>query len=197
MTVRLAPALVAHAVGALSAILIATSVHAMDIAGVKLEPKVKVVNSELVLNGAGIRKRVIVNVYIGALYLQEKKSTGADAVNLPGAKRMHLQMLREVSGQQFVDAMKESVKYNTSQADLDKIASELTEFYGSVSTIGAMKAGDVITLDLVPNSGLVTAMGGKQLGKPIASPDLFKAILRIFIGDKPVDEGLKKGMFGS
>jgi uncharacterized protein YfaP (DUF2135 family) len=183
--------------GIAAALLVSASVSAMEIAGVKLEPKTKVGNAELVLNGAGLRKRVIVNVYVGALYLQEKKSNGNDVINAAGAKRIYLHMLRDLTGQQFVDAMKESVKYNTPQAELDKLAAELNEFYAQLGTITEMKSGTAVAVDFVPGSGIQLSASGKSMGKPIASPDLFKAVMRIYVGDKPVDEGLKKGMLGA
>ncbi|MEO7403417.1 MAG: chalcone isomerase family protein, partial [Burkholderiales bacterium] len=145
----------------------------------------------------GLRKRVIVNVYVGALYLTEKKSNGNDVVNAPGAKRVFLHMLRDLTGQQFVDAMKESVKYNTPQADLDKMGGDLTEFYAQLGSISEMKAGTAVWVDLLPGTGLVISAGGKPIGKAISNADLYKAVLRIYVGDKPVDEGLKKGMLGA
>jgi hypothetical protein len=33
-------------------------------------------------------------------------------------------------------------------------------------------------------------------GKPIPGEDLYRALLRIWLGDKPVDGDLKKGMLG-
>jgi hypothetical protein len=96
---------------------------ALEVGGVKLDDKAKVGPSELVLNGAGIRKRVVVNVYVGALYLPEKKANGNDAVAAAGAKRVSLHMLRDLTGQQFADALKESIKLNTSEADLGSTTS--------------------------------------------------------------------------
>lgn len=181
----------------IAAMFVATSALALDVAGVKLDDKMKVGPSDLVLNGAGLRKRVVVNVYVGALYLAEKKSNGNDVVNAPGAKRVHLHLLRDLTGGQFVDAMKESVKYNTPQAELDKMAADLNEFYAQLGSITEMKSGTAVAVDFIPGTGIVVSANGKPVGKPIANADLYKAVLRIYVGDKPVDEGLKKGMLGA
>ena len=58
---------------------VATQSHALEIAEVNLDEKIQLDKHQLVLNGAGIRKKFIVKVYIGALYLGEKTRT-ADAV---------------------------------------------------------------------------------------------------------------------
>ena len=174
----------------------AAQVFAVDVAGVDLASRARVGDADLVLNGAGIRKRVIISVYVGALYLAEKKSTGTDAVNLAGAKRVHLHMLREVTSAQLVDAMKDTIKTNTPAGDLDRISAELTEFYRQMGSLAVVKAGEVVTLDFLPGQGTMLAAAGKALGPPIVNPELYKAVLRIFIGEKPVDDGLKKGMLG-
>jgi len=54
---------------ALSLILAAAAAEAKDVAGVKVPDSVSVNNQTLALNGAGIRKKLFIKVYVGALYL--------------------------------------------------------------------------------------------------------------------------------
>ena len=84
MTTRLAAVVIG--------IVFASAAPAVEVAGVKLDDKVKIAPNapELVLNGAGVRTRVIVKVYVGALYLPEKKTTATEVLALPGAKRITL-----------------------------------------------------------------------------------------------------------
>ena len=39
--------------------------------------------------------------------------------------------------------------------------------------------------------------GGQPRGTVIPGEEFFTAVLRVWIGDKPVDSSLKKGMLGS
>jgi hypothetical protein len=39
-------------------------------------------------------------------------------------------------------------------------------------------------------------VNGQPRGKPIPGDDFYRALLRIWLGDKPVDGDLKKGMLG-
>jgi len=57
---------------ALLATAIAAPAQAAKVAGVELEDSVQISadTPELVLNGAGIRKKLFIKVYVGALYLQ-------------------------------------------------------------------------------------------------------------------------------
>ncbi len=52
---------------------------AVEISGMKIPDSAKVEGQELKLNGAGIRTRMFIKVYVGALYL-EQKMNAADAV---------------------------------------------------------------------------------------------------------------------
>ena len=50
---------------------------ALEVAGVKLEDNVHPGSRDLVLNGAGLRTKLFFKVYVAALYLSEKKTSGA------------------------------------------------------------------------------------------------------------------------
>jgi hypothetical protein len=166
---------------------------ALEVAGVNVAEKAAVGASELVLNGAGIRTRAIFKVYVGALYLAEKKPAAADALALTGAKRVVLTLLRDLSAQQLTEAFDEGIKANVSAAEMEPLKPRVAELL-SLFTDG--KKGDVILLDFLPGSGTVVSVNAAAKGKPIPGEDLYRAVLRIWLGDKPVDGDLKKGMLG-
>src|SRR5512138_2499190 len=89
---------------------------AAEIAGVKLDDKTQVESRELVLNGAGLRKRFIFDVYVIGLYLAEKKSDPTAAIAAPGPKRAAIHMLRNVGAEQFTEALVEGLRANHSEA---------------------------------------------------------------------------------
>ena len=92
------------------------SAHAVDVAGVNVEPTAKVAGKELKLNGAGVRTRVIIKVYVMALYLTEKKDTAAAVLDAPGPRRFALTMLREVTGDDFGQAFMAGITANTDKS---------------------------------------------------------------------------------
>ena len=168
-------------------------VSALEVAGVAVEDKAKVGASELVLNGAGIRTRAIFKVYVGALYLTEKKSGAADALVQKGAKRVSLTLLRDLSAQQLSDAMNDGIQANASAAEVEALKPRIGEL---LSLFNDGKKGDVILIDFLPDSGTSVRLNGLAKGKPIPGEDFYRALLRIWLGDKPVDSDLKKGMLG-
>jgi len=61
-------------------LLLSVPAFGAEVAGVKLDDKTRVGNAELVLNGAGLRKRVVFQVYAMGLYLPKKTSSAAEAI---------------------------------------------------------------------------------------------------------------------
>jgi hypothetical protein len=171
---------------------------AAEVAGVKLDDKVRIAPNapELVLNGAGVRTRFFVKVYVGALYLPEKKTSAADVLALGGAKRMHLAMLRDLTAQQLADALNEGFAANNPPADQERYKGELAELLATMNALGAAKSGEAIALDFVPDSGTRVLVNGAPKGKPIPDEGFYRAILRVWLGDKPVDADLKRGLLG-
>jgi hypothetical protein len=169
---------------------------AAEVAGVKVEERVKLGSSELQLNGAGVRTRVIFKVYVGALYLPERKSGAAEVIALKGAKRVSMTLLRDLTARQITDAFEEGIRANSSKAELSALKDQLGAFVAVINEIGDAKEKTVITFDFLPESGTRLSVDGAARGNPIPGEDFYVALLKIWLGDKPVDADLKKAMLG-
>jgi len=171
---------------------------AAEVAGVKLDDKVRIAPDapELVLNGAGVRTRVIVKVYVAGLYLPEKKSAAADVLALPGPKRVWLSMLREVTGSQMSEALTDGVRANNPPADQERYKAQLAELTAIMNSLGGAKNGEVVALDYLPEVGTRVLLNGEAKGKPIPDEGFYRALLRVWLGENPVDTDLKKGLLG-
>ena len=167
-----------------------------EIAGVRVEERATLGAAELRLNGAGIRTRIVFKVYVGALYLPEKKSTAAEVLALKGAKRVSMTMLRDLGAKQLTDALEDGIRANHSAAELAALKERVDELVAVMNEIGSAKERTVITLDFLPDSGTRITVDGAARGKPIPGEDFYAALLRIWLGDKPVDADLKKAMLG-
>jgi hypothetical protein len=66
-----------------------------------------------VLNGGAVRTRAIFKVYVGSLYLPAKASDLA-GVLAKSPRRIQLNLLRDVSADQLLDALNEGLKDNNS-----------------------------------------------------------------------------------
>ena len=72
----------------LAALLAVPGLHAAEVAGVKLDERIKLGGNELVLNGAGLRSRFFIKIYVGALYVSQKASTPAALLDASSPRRM-------------------------------------------------------------------------------------------------------------
>ncbi len=179
-----------------AAALAAPAALALDVAGQSIPGKLKLGNADLVLNGAGIRTRAFFKVYVGALYLPEKKTAAAEALASQGAKRVALHLLSDLTAEQIGGAL-DNMADNLSEAEREAFKGRIADLKATMEAVGAAKEKSIITLDFVPGTGLRIALDGAQKGKTIAGEDFYRALLKIWLGDKPVDSALKSGMLGA
>jgi hypothetical protein len=169
---------------------------AAEIGGIKFDDTTKVAGKDLKLNGVGLRTRFGFKVYAAGLYLTEKKSKPADIVALDGPRRVTLVMMREISSEDFGEAFMAGLNANSDKAEKTKILPQIGQFGAMFQLFPSLKKGDVLHLDWIPGSGTQCELNGKKVGE--VAPDLafFNAVLKIWIGEKPVDSGLKPGLLG-
>jgi hypothetical protein len=166
-----------------------------EVAGVRIEDKTRVANADLVLNGAGLRKRLFVQVYAIGLYLPQKANRPAAILEQQGPKRVAIHMLRDVSADAFSEALGEGIRANHSEAEAKGLEPRVKELTGIFAELKEAKKGMALALDW-NGSGTQLMAQGRPVGKPIAGEDFYRALLRIWIGDKPVQDDLKKALLG-
>ncbi len=174
-------------------VLLAASVLAAEVGGVKLDDKVSVGGQELVLNGAGIRTRAVFKVYVGSLYVPAKVTTLA-AVADKAPRRIQLNILRTLSADQLVDALSDGIKDNSSPAELAAIKPQVDQMVAIMKAFPEVKEKDIVTLDFVDGATRI-ALNGAAKGS-IAGDPFNRALTKIWLGDNPVQADLKKAMLG-
>jgi hypothetical protein len=172
--------------------LIACPAFGAEVAGVTIADT----DRQLVLNGAGLRRRAFFQVYVIGLYLPEKKSAAADAIGAAGPKRVLIHMLRDVGADQFSDALTDGMKDNHSEAEMKAFEPRLKQLIAIMAEMKEAKKGMRITLDWVPAGGTLVAVDGKPAGAPIPGEDFYRALLSIWLGEHAVQADLKKALLG-
>jgi hypothetical protein len=169
---------------------------AAEVAGVKIDDKTRVADTDLTLNGAGLRKRAFFQVYAVGLYLPQKGSSTAAVLGQAGPKRVSIHMLRDVSADAFTEALADGIRANHSETDAKALEPRVKELAAIIAELKEAKKGMAIALEWQPAAGTVMLVNGAARGKPIAGEDFYRALLRIWIGDKPVQDDLKKALLG-
>jgi hypothetical protein len=168
---------------------------AAEVAGVKIDDKTRIGATDVTLNGAGLRKRAFFQVYAIGLYVQQKSANAATLIEQPGPKRVAIHMLRDVGADAFNEALADGIRANHAEADAKALEPRLKELGAIIGGVGEAKKGMAIHLDWTGSETQV-AIQGKPVGKPIAGEDFYRALLRVWLGDKPVQDDLKKSLLG-
>jgi long-chain acyl-CoA synthetase len=180
----------------LVALAAANSVVAAEVAGVKIPDVAMVGGKTLLLNGAGKRVKIIFDVYVGALYLSERSRDGAAVLGSTAPKRMSLTLLRNLSAEQLSDALQEGIRLNAGAAELERIKAPVATLVATMQAIGKADKGNVLTIDFLPDGGTQVALNGEPKGKPIAGAEFQRALLKVWLGAKPVQADLKESLLG-
>ena len=170
---------------------------AVDIGGYKFDDMDKVAGKDLKLNGAGMRTKFVIKVYAAGLYLPEKKTVVADILKLEGPRRVTLHMARDISSEDFGKAFMDGINDNVDRAEKAKIVSQIGKFGEMFAMVDGLKKNDVLHIDWIPGTGTVCELNGKKLGDTVPDVAFYNAILRIWLGDKPVDSSLKPALLGT
>lgn len=170
----------------------AISAQAKELAGVTMPDTLSVGGTTLKLNGLGLRKRAIVKVYVGGLYLEapSKDAAAILAADAPKAVRMHF--VRSVSKAQLIDSFKEGFEGNAKEKATAQKAN-VEKLFGMLSDV---QDGEAMTFSYVPGKGTTVSKGDKVIGT-IEGKEFAGALFALWLGPKPPSEDLKKGMLGT
>ena len=166
---------------------------AAEVGGIRLDDKVSVGAQELVLNGAGVRTRVVFKVYVASLYLPQK-ATELAAVLAKSPRRIQLNLLRTLSADQLVEALNEGLAENNTAAELAAVKSQVDALATIMKSFKEVKEKDVITLDFVDGATRI-GLNGEAKGN-IGGDAFNQALTKVWLGEKPVQADLKKSLLG-
>jgi hypothetical protein len=170
-----------------------TAVGQTKVGDVTIPNTFKAGNTNLVLNGAGIREKYFFDLYVGALYIEAKSTDAATILNAdkPMAVKLHI-ISGMVDKEKMVEAIMEGFKKSTGgnvapyQSRIDQLLNAFT----------AIKVGDVFDLSYEPGKGISLSKNG-TVATTVTGLDFKKALFGIWMGTDPVDKDLKKKMLGT
>jgi hypothetical protein len=176
----------------ISRLVLSTLMLFSTVAGVKLDDSTNVNGQNLVLNGAGVRKKFFIKVYVGALYLTAKHSDAAAILAADAPRRMVMHFVFNVGKGKIAEAWEEGLEDNTPNASAEVKAN----FKTLASWMEDMKDGQQIVLTYVPATGTTIDVNGHNKGA-LAGKATADAILATWIGPKPgPGDDFKKAVLG-
>lgn len=173
-----------------------TAAAAVKIEGVEIAESITAHGRRLVLNGAGLRKRGYFKSNVVALYLPEKLTTVDAIMRLDGPRRIQLHLLRDFTSATISRIFVTDFKQAATDAEFKQLINEVAEIGAIYGNIKRVENGDVVNIDWVPGTGIVTLYNDQPLNdKPINSELAYQIYLRMFIG-KGVTEDLRNALLG-
>lgn len=165
--------------------------QAQEMEGVHIPDTVMLDDTPLTLNGAGVRRHYLFNVYVAALYLTQPVATPEAAISAPVPKRIRLHLLRDITAEDMMHESLERFRANASEAAYHQLADRVEEFHGAFPNL---REGDIVHVDLVPE-GTEIWINGWLLAE-IPGQDFQTAVLLLWLGNHPADQRLKQAMLG-
>ncbi len=166
---------------------------ALDIGGVKIPDSLSVSGTDLQLNGAGIRTKVVIKVYAGALYLQNRTSDFNVIMNADEKMAIRLHFIYDggVDGIKLQEAWNEGFK--NAAVNTAGLKKEIDQF-NSYFKKKAMK-NDIYDITYSPEEGMSVIINNTLMGR-IPGKEFKKAVFGIWLSEKTALPVLRKAMLG-
>lgn len=170
-----------------------TAILAQDVtvAGQTFKAQMDIKGTKLVCNGAGLREKYSLDLYVAALYIPNKTTDGTKVIS---ADEVQVINIKIVSDKVTRDKFNETVKNGFAKvSEGSATSSEISTFTGYFSA--PIKKGDDIQLIYKPGKGTAVMINGSYKGLA-GGLEFKKALFSIWLGSTPADNNLKKKMLG-
>ena len=159
--------------------------------GVTMPGSMELAGENLVLNGAGLREKVVFDLYVGGLYLNAKSSDAKRIINADESMAMKLHIVSKlVSSKKMVSAVDDGFDA-AMNGDTSALADKIETFKGFFSD--KIVKGNIFDIAYIKGKGSVVYKNGKEVGV-VAGLDFKKALFAIWLGSDPADDDLKEAM---
>ncbi len=168
----------------------------LEFDGVRYEATQPVAGQNLLLNGAGIRYKAVFKVYTAGLYLGAKAGTPEAVLAAAGPKRLHIVMLRDIDATELGRLFTRGMEDNATRAEWSRSIAGTLRMADLFAQKKKLARGENFSVDWLPGRGTIVSINGRPQGEPIAEPEFFAALMKIWLGPKPADAMLKDALLG-
>lgn len=148
--------------------------------------------TSLIYNGGGVREKLFIDLYAGALYTKVRSSNPEQIINADEPMAFRIIIVSGlITSEKMIEATLEGFRKST-DGNLKPVQAKIDKFVEAFS--GELSVGD--TFDMIYwNSSMQVIKNGKVKGN-IPGLDFKKAALGIWLSDDPVSESLKDDLLG-
>lgn len=167
--------------------------QALTIDGVTLDQEYKTDDANLVLNGAGVRSKFFIDVYVGALYLPKKSTDNNAVIKADESMGIRLHITSDlINGEKMADATRDGFVKST-KGNLAPIQERMDRLIAAFKD--SVEKGDQFDLLYTPSKGVTIFRNGK-IKATVKGLDFKQALFGIWLSDDPAQDSLKEAMMG-
>ncbi|MGI2103738.1 chalcone isomerase family protein [Shewanella frigidimarina] len=164
--------------------------QASMIADVDVAEQMTVVEQPLILNGAGVRSKFFMDLYVGSLYLPTKAHTLEDVLAQPIAVIQLTITSGMITSNKMRDAITDGFEAATDN-DTHSITKDIEHFTQLFAD--EIVEGDQFTFVTQKGKGVSSIKNGIAQGD-IAGEAFRQALLKIWLGEEPAQQSLRQAM---
>jgi len=184
---------IAAAALALTAFASVPPVQAVELAGVEVEDRLDADGTELLLNGAGLRSRFMIKLYVAGLYTAQGGGSAETIVADDAPMAITLDIVSDrVTRDKMIEALDDGFAASTG-GDTAALADGMAQLQETMG--GELAAGSSMMFAYAPQGGTTVWRDGEPVGV-IEGLAFKQALFGIWLSEKPVARKLKAGMLG-
>ncbi len=166
---------------------------AAKVGGVSLPQTLTASDQILTLNGAGIRKKFFIKLYVSALYLQDKSNNAVAIIEGDAPMAIRLSIISSlINSKKMEKATREGFE-NSTHGNTEPVKAEIEQFIEVFRK--PVSEGDVYDLVYTPAKG-TEVIKNEHLITTVEGLDFKKALFGIWLSDRPAHNNLKGMMLG-
>ncbi len=171
--------------------LLSFNVSAVEVAGVQFTDRIE--NTNLKLNGAGIRYKIFFKIYAAALYVESPSQDANIVITQNGDKRLVMHIVYdEINKEKMIDSMIDGFEDNLTSDEFKNLKSRIDQLLAQYQGV---KENDVLMFDYTIKKGTTFSINGTDK-VTIAGAEFNQALLKIWLGDEPATSSLKDALLG-
>jgi hypothetical protein len=168
-----------------------------EVEGFRFDGSIRLGGADLLLNGVGVRRRFLIPVYVGALYVPQRSSDPEVLLSQRGPRRMSLRFVRDVEAELFMNSLDAGMRKHYSPQQLAVWKQQWQTLTTVIANVVMARRGDHVTWDYTPETGARVMQNSVPIIPSMPGEDFYNAVLRVWLGPQPADVDLKKGLLGA
>lgn len=167
--------------------------QAKIVGDVEVADSIDVDGKSLTLNGAGVRSKFFLNVYVAALYLGERSENGDALIAADEAMTIRLHITSSlIDGEKMSEATLDGFVKSTG-GNLAPIQNEVEMLIGAFKD--SVEKDDIFEMEYIPGKGVAVKRNG-ELKAQVPGLEFKQALFGIWLSEDPVQDSLKEAMLG-